>query len=950
MNHELSHRILKPLLILFRREHGEARLREVVASLALADHGELSDLEDETGWVSFDDGQRLIDALCAASGDPQFARRAGQATASREGLGMAYTILKAFGSPELCYRKTLEVSSLYNRAGTFTLGHLERSRAAFSYHSNFPEPNRNFCEYRLGQFESFPTIWGLPLARSRELTCQVHGAPDCTYQFVWVTRSRTSMTVFAAFLGAVLAFAVHRLLHLPWPVVASLLGGAGFGGWVGSASSGNQQIRERDQLLERQNEDALQAVQTLQAGFDQLRGLNATLDQKVEERTQALKEASERLEVALVRQVELDQVKTNFFTNISHELRTPLTLVLAPLEAMLSQGEIAPGQRGELEIMHRNSLRLLRHINSILDISRLDAGRERLRLEDTDLGEFCSSLVESARPMAERRGVLLDLRVASDLPLVPIDRDKMEKVLLNLVSNAVKYSEGVLGRQPLVTIACSLDDHNLTLVVRDNGIGIPEDAVSHVFDRFYQVQASPVRDYQGSGIGLALVKELTDLHLGSVSVVSTLGEGTTFTVVVPISAALYPAALRDRRAMDLAVTIDRRDSEVLERLRDVIADPAALAFSDLTLGEAPPTAIDNDPTKPLLLLVDDNRDMLAFLSRLLSAEYRVRTCESADEGFRLAGLFDPALVLSDLMMPRRTGQDLLRDLRSEPQTRHIPVILLTAKAELQSKVEGLNEGADDYLIKPFHFQELRARIRSLLNQRGLERELAQKNDYLAKLNFDLILSRKEVFLETIEALAFAVEAKDPYTHGHSRRVALLSGRLARHLSLSDQACEMIRIAAVLHDIGKIGIPESILQKPGPLTPEEMAVIRTHPLRGFRILESVKALAEVNQCILGHHERFDGSGYPARRMGTDIPLSSRIVAVSDTYDAMTSDRVYRKGLGHQRAIDELRKYAGTHFDPDCVRAFLELYANAPPNFPDFPSQFGDLAEPVIAVPG
>jgi response regulator RpfG family c-di-GMP phosphodiesterase/signal transduction histidine kinase len=948
VNPELSNRILKPLLIQFRRQQGVASLREIVSSLGLGGGIDVAFLEDDTGWVSFSDGQRLIDALCVGSGDPQFARRAGQVTASAEALGMAYTILKAFGSPELCYRKTLEVSKLYNRAGAFSLTQLGRSRVAFTYHSNLPEPNRNFCEYRIGQFESFPTIWGMPLARSRELTCQVRGAANCSYEFVWVNRAFAAQGALGALAGAVAAFLADRLFHLPWPLVLSLAGGVGLGGWIGTTFSAYRQIKDRDQLLERQNEDALQAVESLQSRFDELQGLNATLDTKVSQRTHALKEASDKLEAALARQVELDKVKTTFFTNISHELRTPLTLVLAPLETMLGQMDTPPAHRGELEIMHRNSLRLLRHINSILDISRLDAGRERLKLEPTDLSPFFGSLVESARPMAEHRGVRLDLDIDPNLPIVPLDRDKMEKILLNLVSNAIKYSEGVAGRRPVVAVQCTLDNHRLKLTVRDNGIGIPDDALGRIFDRFYQVQASPVRDYQGTGIGLALVKELADLHLGSVNVESQLGEGATFTVEIPVSAETYPPERRDRRETDVPVTFDRRDADSLEMLREVITDPAALALSDLSVVGEVPLARDTDPSKPLLLLVDDNRDMLRFLSHLLGAEYRVRCCESADEGFRLAVSLIPALVLSDLMMPRRTGQDLLRDLRGEPRTRHIPVILLTAKAELQSKIEGLGEGADDYLIKPFHYQELKARIRSLLNQRRLERELAQKNDYLAKLNFDLVLSRKEVFLQTIEALAFAVEAKDPYTHGHSRRVALLSEQLGRRLALSDQECEMIRIAAILHDIGKIGIPESILQKPGPLTPEEMAVIKTHPLMGYRILESVKDLAEVNRCILGHHERFDGSGYPGRHMGIDIPLSSRVVAVSDTYDAMTSTRVYRKGLGHARAIEELEKYAGIQFDPDCVRSFLEMYADNPPRFPDFPSVFGErpATEPVI----
>ncbi len=945
---QISNRILKSLLVYFRGLRGEAELRQAVESAALGEGVDLAYLEDISNWVSFDDGQRLIDALSADSKDPNFARRAGRITATRAILGPGWTILKAFGSPRTCYRETASRSRFFSRAGDFDVVELTRSRVVMSYRSRHPERNRHFCEYRMGQLESIPTIWGLPPAKGTERSCQVTGGATCTYELSWEARTLRWWTVAGAAIGSVAAWAINAPSIHPWPPAAAVGCGLAFGLLVGMYLDYRRRDLQRDELLRQQNDDAIRAMYDLEVRFDQLQGLNATLDQKVGERTHALKEASEKLEAALARQVELDRVKTTFFTNISHELRTPLTLVLAPLETMLGQPETAPSQRGELEIMHRNSLRLLRHINSILDISRLDAGRERLKLEPTDLGPFFGTLVESARPMAEHRGVRLDLDLDENLPIVPLDRDKMEKVLLNLVSNAIKYSEGVAGRRPVVGVQCSLDNHRLKIVVRDNGIGIPDDALGRIFDRFYQVQASPVRDYQGTGIGLALVKELADLHLGSVNVESQLGEGATFTVEIPVSAEIYPPERKDRREMDVPVTVDRRDADSLEMLREVITDPAALALSDLSIPGEVPLTRETDLGKELILLVDDNRDMLRFLSHLLSTEYRVRCCESADEGFRIALSTRPALVLTDLMMPRRSGQDLLRDLRSEPRTRHIPVILLTAKAELQSKIEVLGEGADDYLIKPFHFQELRARIRSLLNQRRLEGELAQKNDYLAKLNFDLVLSRKEVFLQTIEALAFAVEAKDPYTHGHSRRVSLLSERLGRHLQLSDQECEMIRIAAILHDIGKIGIPESILQKPGPLTPEEMAVIKTHPVMGYRILESVKDLAEVNRCILGHHERFDGSGYPGRHMGVEIPLSSRVVAVSDTYDAMTSTRVYRKGLGHQRAIAELDKYSGIQFDPDCVRGFLQMYAETPPSFPEFPSVFGEriASEPVV----
>jgi putative two-component system response regulator len=341
--------------------------------------------------------------------------------------------------------------------------------------------------------------------------------------------------------------------------------------------------------------------------------------------------------------------------------------------------------------------------------------------------------------------------------------------------------------------------------------------------------------------------------------------------------------------------------------------------------------------------VDDNREMLEFASRQLAGEFRVRTAERAEEARRLAALEPPAIVVSDVMMPGGSGTDLLRALRGDPRLRHVPVILVTAKADVQSKIENLEEGADDYLAKPFNVAELRARIRSLLDKRKLARELADKNEYLAKLNFDLVLSKRQVFLETMEAFALAVEAKDPYTHGHSRRVSILSERICRELGLSEADCELVRIAGILHDVGKIGTPESVLAKPGKVTAEEYEIFKRHSRMGFRIVSAVKELETVARAILHHHERFDGRGYPVGLAGQAIPVHARILAVADAYDAMTSDRPYRAGVGHGPALEELLRCSGTQFDPECVQAFLRLYEADRPEFPEFPSGLRELAE-------
>jgi putative nucleotidyltransferase with HDIG domain len=643
----------------------------------------------------------------------------------------------------------------------------------------------------------------------------------------------------------------------------------------------------------------------------------------------------------LATQVELDRVKTNFFTNVSHELRTPLTLILAPLEAMLSGARTVPAElRADLELMLRNAQRLLRHINTLLDLSRLDAKHEFLRLEEVDVLELLGSLVESGKALAAQRHVVLGLTADVQVPRIPVDRDKLEKIVLNLLSNAIRFTDGTEARPGAVTVRCGVRGDRFVCSVEDTGIGIPDDQIERVFDRFHQVQRPATRGRGGTGIGLALVRQLAEFHMGSVTVRSRVGEGSCFTLELPMDRAAYPAERLDRRQDQVAVPVDRRRT----------VQPAAIELH-LEGARPPPRPVRHTPapatralgkTKPLVLVVDDNRELLDFVAAQLADEFRVRVAERAEEALHIAAFETPSLVVSDVMMPGRSGTDLLRDLRRDARLRHVPVILVTAKADLSSKIENLREGADEYLAKPFSVAELRARIRSLLEKRKLAADLAEKNEYLAKLNFDLVLSKRQVFLETMEAFALAVEAKDPYTHGHSRRVSLLAERVARELGLSEAECETIRIAGILHDVGKIGTPESVLVKPGKVTAEEYEVFKRHAQMGWRIVSAVKELDGVARAILHHHERFDGGGYPGRLSGLEIPALSRILAVCDTYDAMTSDRPYRTGIEHGLAIEEILRCSGSQFDPECVQAFLRLYEEIAPEFPEFPSGLRELA--------
>jgi response regulator RpfG family c-di-GMP phosphodiesterase/signal transduction histidine kinase len=938
---EISCRLTINLFDYFESLYGPKRTAEVLASLNSGTT--LEELRDPARFISFDLAARLFDGFADASGDPDFSFNSGLRVTSPQALGFLYYMFRALASPEFVFRKFVELGPTVNRVGSFKIDELTSTRIVLRYHSTKKEPSRRLCECRIGQFASCPQIFGQPRARAVERECQVNGAPDCVYELTWQPHTRPIYSSAIGGLAGGLTSAA-MLWHVVGPVGGSALGLA-VGGSLGLALGYRTQSKQKSELLAAQDAGVNMSLGDLRRQFDEIQKLNLGLEAKVEERTKELSVATTRLQAALEKQMELDRLKTRFFQNISHELRTPLTLILAPLDSLTSEPGLPKDMRLQLDVMRRSAVRLLSMINSLLDLSRLEAGKMRLSLEDMDPAFACRQLVEGAQQLAVQRHIELRYIGPERMPEVPLDQEKFDKIVLNLISNALKFTNTDHGRPAIVDVILTDEGGKLNIAVKDTGIGIPAAEIQNLFQRFHQVDGSDERKYGGTGIGLALVKELIEFHLGEVKVESKENVGSTFTVSFPLSRDAYPDERLDRRRERMEVVVDRRSLEAQRTLSQLITNSSDLALADLqpaadaeeVVEEQVPSIVPGG-TREKLLLADDNADMLAYLATILRRDYDVITAVDGEEAFDLALQHLPQVIVSDVMMPRKNGYALVRDLKRTPATRSIPVILVTAKADSYGKVAGIESGADDYLTKPFNFLELRARIRQLLKTRALERSLSERNDYLSKLNFDLVLSKKEVFLQTIEALAFALEAKDAYTHGHSRRVALLSTELGQKLSLTELEVERVRIAAVLHDIGKLGIPEHILHKEGKLSPLEQEIIQRHPEIGYRILESVSALTDVNRCILLHHEKFDGSGYPLRKTSLDIPLESRIIAVADTYDAMTSDRPYRLSLGHARAIAELKNFSGTQFDPECVRAFLALYEATPPSFPDFPSVF------------
>jgi signal transduction histidine kinase len=409
---------------------------------------------------------------------------------------------------------------------------------------------------------------------------------------------------------------------------------------------------------------------------------------------------------------ELDRAKTAFFSNVSHEFRTPLTLMLGPLEELLAAASVPPAERALAAAAHRNGLRLLRLVNTLLDFARVEAGRARARFVPTDLAALTADLASAFRSACDRAGLVLSV----DCPALPapvhVDREMWEKVVLNLLSNAFKFTF-----QGGIAVSLEARGGAVELVVRDTGTGIPEDELPRLFDRFHRVQGAAGRSHEGSGIGLALVKELVGLHGGAVTVDSEVGRGTAFRVTVPLGIAHLPADAVAAAPADGA-SATHADAFVQEALRWLPDGPEEEGAG---LDGILPAKHGQETGR--ILVADDNADMRDYVRRLLQAAgHEVRLAPDGKAALEAASADPPDLVLSDVMMPRLDGFGLLRALRADPRTREAPIILLSARAGEEAEVEGLDAGADDYLVKPFAARELLARIGANLRLARIRQE------------------------------------------------------------------------------------------------------------------------------------------------------------------------------------------------------------------------------------
>ena len=390
----------------------------------------------------------------------------------------------------------------------------------------------------------------------------------------------------------------------------------------------------------------------------------------------------------------LDQAKTNFFSNVSHEFRTPLTLILGPLEDVLGDATLPEAGRERLLAMQRNGLRLLKLVNTVLDFSRLESGRMRAAYRPTDLADYTARLASTFRSAAERAGLELVVDAPPLAEPVYVDREMWEKIVLNLLSNAVKFTRA--GRIVLRVFA---EDGHAVLAVRDTGVGVPAEERELLFDRFHRVTGAWSRSHEGTGIGLALVRELAELHGGSVTVASETGRGSVFSVRIPFGTAHLPA---ERISGDATVVLSGETPRLfLEEAYGWLRE------------EPDPVVAHRGGGR--ILLVDDNADLRDHVARLLRPHWDVTTAVDGRAALELAERHPFDLVLTDVMMPRLDGFGLIAALRADERTRDVPIVVLSARAGEEASGAGLAAGADDYLVKPFSARDLIARVRANLD-------------------------------------------------------------------------------------------------------------------------------------------------------------------------------------------------------------------------------------------
>lgn len=420
------------------------------------------------------------------------------------------------------------------------------------------------------------------------------------------------------------------------------------------------------------------------------------LENKVSQRTIELQNARDELTVTNESLKQAQAIQSNFFTNISHEFRTPLTLILGPAKQLLSKFD-DENVKQELDLIHRSAKKLNRLVDELLDISKIESGEMKLKACPVNLVTAVKEMTLSFSSLAERKNITFRISSDEDEIIAYVDKEKFDKILTNVLSNAFKFTpEG--GN---IEVHVRKHKEQAEIEISDTGMGIPQHQIDKIFDRFYQVDGSHTRTHGGTGIGLSLTKELIELHKGKIEVESEEGKGSTFKIYFQLGKEhLKPEEICEEQYE--YEKVEERTSEEIEN----IPDKKRTLVTEIS-----------ESGRPTMLIVEDNSDVRKYITVILENQYEIYEAKDGEEGLEQSFKLIPDLIISDIMMPKMDGFQMCKRLKSDERTSHIPIIMLTAKATMQDKVSGLELGADDYIMKPFEAEELKARISNLLEQR-----------------------------------------------------------------------------------------------------------------------------------------------------------------------------------------------------------------------------------------
>jgi response regulator RpfG family c-di-GMP phosphodiesterase/signal transduction histidine kinase len=636
------------------------------------------------------------------------------------------------------------------------------------------------------------------------------------------------------------------------------------------------------------------------------------LKREIEVKTLDLSQQKIKLEQANEELTELDTLKSNFFANLSHELRTPLTLIRGWTEYIIDgeQGEISNEQTQTLNNINVQNLNLMDKINQMLKLSKFDAGMMRLTLNEIDIDNFMYEIISSFKGLTDHSGVGLNYTCELKHNDVLIDKEKLRDTINNLIRNAYKFTE-----KGEIKITLSGNRDMVIIEVADTGVGMSQKMVQNIFKRFHQGDSSKTRLYEGTGLGLAIVKDSVEMMHGKISVESIENKGSIFTVELPRNLEqLEPDAHIERRRRDRRITdqhFDHADRRKEARRETDLAtidnsDIAYISAADIKiaeLGTIQKIAAKN--SKGTLVIAEDSKGIQDLLCGVLK-DYTLLVAPNGKLAWEVIQEEIPDIIISDIMMPFMDGYSLVKKVKSNDKTKDIPIILITASTDNDDRIKGLQIGADDFLTKPFHHLELKARVKNVISLRRLHTEKTRTEQL-------------EVFLMT---LASAIESKDKYTGGHVERVANFAKDLAIKMNLSVDQINDIYLGTIVHDVGKIGIKDTVLNKPGRLTDEEFNHIKKHPDIGKKLLSKLECAPVAVSIAYCHHEKWDGRGYPRGIQGKDIPIEARITTVADFWDAITSDRPYRKAMPLEKAISIMHEERGKTFDPELLDIFMD----------------------------